>query len=293
VKNERGWVVLNSKRRSGHLLCLLIWLLTTVASFAEAGRVELKSTPDGDYYQYVAGSHDGGEPRVLVIVHGSLDSGQTARQAAKAYIQRWLEFAEKERLILVAPAFDRNRYQSYGGYRGLFGRSIGADQFVHNAVDEWVHGGKFMLYGHSAGGQFVVRYAVRHPQRLSKAVACAPGRYAFPNRSVSWPYGAGGFSRTLSYSQPSEQKLGKVSPDWNGWLRASQLPLTIVVGSQDTEVQPSRPGHRGKTRIDLARHWASDMNKLNPPGNIKVRLVKGVGHSSRRLTPACMEELRR
>ena len=53
--------------------------------------------------------------------------------------------------------------------------------------------GKFMLYGHSAGGQFVSRYVVKHPDRIIAAVISAAGSFAGrpggPLRAgrVRWP----------------------------------------------------------------------------------------------------------
>jgi pimeloyl-ACP methyl ester carboxylesterase len=80
-----------------------------------------------------------------------------------------------------------------GGYRALAGKEIGADELVDGIVGQYRAqlGGeeRFYLYGHSAGGQFAGRYAVRHPDHLKALVLSAPGRYAFPDPQAPWPYG--------------------------------------------------------------------------------------------------------
>ncbi len=264
----------------------------------DEGQLFRISTFYGDYYQYHPNRY-GADSRILVIVHGSLDKGKPAADLAEKFIKRWIDAAEKENLILIAPAFDRRNYQSYGGYRGLFGRDIGADEFVNLIVDQYhtlFSKGEvtFYLYGHSAGGQFAIRYCVRHPERVEKAVISAPGRYAFPDSTAPWPYGMGPLNRKIKYKNPSESKFVDIQPDPSGWEMAARTPITILVGSNDLEEQPPRPGHRGRTRIDLARNWANDMNRLAEEngeiGNVKVKIVDGAGHSSKRLTPYCINE---
>ena len=269
------------------------------ASADHPGEIMAVETPHGAYLQYVP-RQTTSHPRVLVIVHGSLEKNRTALDLARRFIARWLNFAETKKTVLIAPAFDRHRYQSYGGYRGLFGRDIGADEFVNLAVDQLKgrfsdYDGRFYLYGHSAGGQFAVRYCVTHPERVHQAVFSAPGRYAFPNRRAPWPYGSGRLHRPIRYKNPEETKYIDIEPDFSRWQEATKLPITIVVGALDREEQPNRPGHRGKTRVDLARNWAADMNALacgnDEVPRVEVHLIDGVGHSSKRLTPYCQEIL--
>ncbi len=270
---------------------------TTLAE--EKGKLRRLNSPYGQYYQYISNTLTA-KPRILVIVHGSLSEDVPAIDLAGRFIRRWMGTADRENLILIAPAFDKDDYQSYGGYRGLFGRDVGADVFVNTLVDRLVPEvpsltGAFYLYGHSAGGQFTIRYCVRHPDRIVKAVASAPGRYAFPDPSAPWPYGAGHFERKMKYGNPAYSKYVRIDPDYDGWVRASQLPITIVVGSNDTGEQPKRPGHRGRTRIALAMNWAEDMNTLaryrGKTGRVRVKVIEGIGHNSERLTPHCVSEL--
>ena len=103
----------------------------------------------------------------------------------------------------------------------------------------------------------------------------------------------GRMEREINYTNPSKTVKVDFKPDANGWLEAAALPITVVVGTQDQEEQPQRPGHRGKTRIDLARNWTFDMQQLAGENGIHSRvtmmLVEDIGHNSSRLTPYCMQ----
>ena len=254
----------------------------------------------GDYFEYLPRRANTG---ILVLAHGSVEDERRERNVdriAETFARRWTGFADQHGLIVVAPAFGPS-FGSWigepsvalGGYRALEGRAIGADDFVHRIVDQYkdrLGGGPFYLYGHSAGGQFANRYAVRHPERLKGLILSAPGRYAFPNPSAPWPYG----QKQVTAHARSGGPPHVVKPDPEGWIKAAALPITVVVGAADTEPQqPLRADHPGSTRIDYARAWVDAMNGLAPQGKSRIRLVvvPGVGHSSSRLTPTCQEAL--
>jgi len=255
----------------------------------------------GSFYVFIPRS----EPkRILVIAHGTPDSGQTAVAAAEKFVKRWTDFANKKKLLLISVAFDRENFGSegkwgYGGYRGLFGRHIGADEHVIQLVDEYqsycsIQDGRFLLYGHSAGGQFLNRFCVTHPDRIAAAVASAPGRFAFPTDAARWPYGSGRFERDVSWAENEKSKV-VVEPDLAKFKLAASLPITIVYGEEDLDKQPKRDAHPGTTRIDYGRGWVEAMNELaaSKSPSIRLKIEKGVGHSSSRLTVPCQKELMR
>ena len=244
------------------------------------------------------------EPRgVLVIAHGSTEeekSEQDLRKLAETFLRRWVRFADEHGLIAVAPIFDHN-FGSWvsepgivlGGYRGLAGKEIGADEFVDQIVDRYraqIGGGeRFYLYGHSAGGQFAGRYAVRHPDRLKALILSAPGRYAFPDPQAPWPYG----QKEVTVRDGPAGAARVIRPDRDGWRKAAALPITVVVGTADTEPQPPRAAHVGTTRVEYARAWVDAMTRIAPEGKSRIRLitVPRIGHSSAGLTPTCQKAL--
>lgn len=214
--------------------------------------------------------------RILVLAHGfpwldgSKSDDELATYAQEA-VERWTAFAEAQHAIVVAPAFGGS---DFGGYRALFGRSIDADEFVNALVDE-VGGkhiphfsGRFSLHGHSAGGQFAARYLVTHPERLETVVLSAPGAYPFPDPSLAWPNGMAAVVRDELSGSPddgkaSDQAAGSVYiPRPSGWLAAaSEVSVSVLVGSRDTESQWAEPGQPGSTRIERAIAWVSSMRQ--------------------------------
>jgi len=280
-------------------------LASSLGAFAQGAQVSptenntvvLKSSPWGEYWQFAPRS-----PKyILVIAHGTIGKNETAKDSAHTFILRWTEFAQRKRILLLSPAFDRPNYQTaYGGYRGLFGRVHGADEFVNNLVDLYRNDvrdfdGTFFLYGHSAGGQFAGRYSVRHPDRLRGVILSAPGRYAFPNSDAPWPYGMGKLRRELRWDKSEPPQKVSIYPSPRDWVAAASLPMIVVVGDRDLDPQPRRPGHRGTTRVELAQNWVSDMRgfatQYGAEPSIDVLYVPGIGHSSKGLTPSCQRVL--
>ncbi|MGK7917746.1 MAG: hypothetical protein AB4038_19765, partial [Prochloraceae cyanobacterium] len=147
----------------------------------ERGQVVEKEIKYGKYYQYIPTTVSDA-PKIVVIVHGTPGQNETALEIARIFIERWISVAEQEQAILIAPAFNQENFGSRrgpgGGYRGLFGREIGTDQFVNLIVDSYQQlfrgvEGRIYLYGHSAGVQFVCRYVLVHSDRIVAAVISA------------------------------------------------------------------------------------------------------------------------
>jgi poly(3-hydroxybutyrate) depolymerase len=293
---------------------LLAWCLGVLVAFAygcastasgpsgdEHGSIVVRTLPHGEYMQYLPRRAPKG---ILVIAHGSSEEESAGeadiRKLAETFLRRWVRFADEHGLIAVAPLFDhtfgswiREPGIALGGYRGLAGKEIGADEFVDRIVEQYraqLDGEeRFYLYGHSAGGQFAGRYAVRHPDHLKALVLSAPGRYAFPDPQAPWPYG----QKETTVRTGPQGVSQTIRPDRDGWRRAAALPITVVVGSVDTEPQPVRPAHVGTTRVGYAHQWVDAMTLLAPAGQSRIRLivVPRVGHSSAGLTPACQRAL--
>lgn len=214
--------------------------------------------------------------RVLVLAHGfpwpdgSKSDSDLARYAETA-ARRWAAFAEAHRAVLVAPVFGG---RDFGGYRALFGRRIDADDFVNAMVDE-IGGkhipdfsGRFSLHGHSAGAQFAARYLVTHPERLEAVVLSAPGAYPWPDPALPWPHGMAlvvrdELSGSAADGKAPGQAAGSIfTPRQAGWLdAASDVSVTVLVGSRDTDTQPTEPGQQGSTRIERAIEWVSSMHR--------------------------------
>ena len=270
----------------------------------EIGQVVEKEIKYGKYYQYIPTTVSA-SPKIVVIVHGTPGQNETALEVARIFIDRWISLAEKERVILIAPAFAQQNFGSRrgpgGGYRGLFGKEISADKFVNLIVDSYQTlftgiDGRIYLYGHSAGGQFVSRYAVMHPDRIVAAVISAAGTFAFPNPNVKWTNGMARLRRTMQWSGSDKVRVIDIQPEVQGWLKIATSSMSVIVGEKDTKpFNHSIEGQKGYNRVERAKVWVADMNALaaknNRIGTVKLKIVSGVGHSSSRLTSACQTAL--
>ncbi|XPF94462.1 hypothetical protein ACM9HF_00185 [Colwellia sp. RE-S-Sl-9] len=258
-----------------------------------------KRNNEGDHFVYIP---EETPKNILVIAHGMLSKRDKASDVAKKYISRWIKYADKYGLLLIAPVFDTSRFGNlgggFGGYRNLFGKYVPADEFVNKLVSRYSFqtssGSKrFYLYGHSAGGQFVNRYVVTHPNKVIHAVVSAAGRYSYPTTSSKWPYGAGNLSKSLKWKDGSTNKVFITKSLRNYALAAKKV--SIVIGSKDIKTQPKRPAHSGNTRIEIANSWARAMNqnakRYGVNGIVNVNVIQGIGHSSSALTPHCADVL--
>ncbi len=288
--------------RTSWCLAILAIMTSTVFSqetlLQESGRAVHKQVEHGAYVQYVPRSVKP-DSTVLVICHGIFSDG-TAELAASNCIDDWFAFSEKERVILVAPVFDNRNFAvtqagALGGYRTLTGREIGADEFLHEIIEVYrkanpKYDGRFLLFGHSAGGQLANRYVVRHPQRVIAALISSPAWFAFPDPNERWPNGMQPRKGDFKWGDTGERIRIDVKPDPDGWLQASQLPIMVIVGALDTEELKEAGKGTGKNHVTQATAWVTAMNKLasskGKKGTVLLNVVPNVDHNYGKLLRA-------
>jgi pimeloyl-ACP methyl ester carboxylesterase len=254
----------------------------------------------GTFYAYVPTTAPE-KPDILVLVHGTPPKDGTAEANAQFHAMNWIDFAEEQGHILIAPAFNQQDFSSrrgdhaLSGYRGLFGREISADEWVLRLAKahQKAFGSaneQFYLYGHSAGGQFVGRFLVVHPESVKRAVITSAATYPQPNAEVAWPFGMGELHTNIEWDSDTVKHVDIV-PDRQKWLAATQIPLTVIVGLNDTGELPSDliPGHKGKNRFIIAGNWIQDMAALAKANGLeshfKLEIIPGQGHSMSGLIP--------
>jgi hypothetical protein len=105
----------------------------------EPGQLTEMEDVYGTFYAYVPRTTPD-EAEILVLVHGTPQEDETAEENAEYYVRSWIDFAEQHGYLLIAPAFNQQDFSSrrgdhaMSGYRGLFGREIGADEWVLRLV---------------------------------------------------------------------------------------------------------------------------------------------------------------
>jgi poly(3-hydroxybutyrate) depolymerase len=258
----------------------------------------------GKFYTYIP-KDVSQDTKIVVLVHGTPAKEQSAEEDAHYYVSNWRDFAEEHGFILIAPAFNQEDFSSRegdhasGGYRGLFGRKIMADEWLLRLV-RTVRGTfgisdlKFFLYGHSAGGQFVGRFLVTHPDQVKQAVISSAATYPQPDPDIAWPFGMGKLDTDIEWDKDTTNHIS-IIPEKQKWLAATQIPLTVIVGLNDTSELPSYPGQKGKHRYAIGRNWVQDMGKFAEENGlesrIKIEIIPGKGHSMTNLTPYCQKAL--
>ncbi|WP_394202643.1 DUF4124 domain-containing protein [Marinagarivorans algicola] len=273
----------------------------------EVGRIVLKQVAHGQYQQYIP--KEGlilKTLKIVVVNHGMFGKSENELISAKNTLDDWIPFSEKHQAIIVAPAYDNANYavtergDGKGGYRGLFGRKVGADEFLHEIILEYqraktTYDGRFYLSGHSAGAQFANRYLVRHPERVIAAAFSAPAWYAQPTESFKWPYGMG--RRQFNSRWPGENISRKIDiqPNKSDWLAAAQKPVAVVVGELDLDKLRYVEGIGGDTHVGRAKHWVNAMNqyaqRFGKQGRVELKLIPAVGHNYGKLARQCQKFL--
>lgn len=138
---------------------------------------------------------------VVVVMHGVKRDGDR-------YRDEWMEAAREHDLIILAPSFSDADFPNAAGYNignireAETGAQIDERLWSFSAVDPLVAeavgriGGaqtSYVLYGHSAGAQFVHRYLYfKADTRADLFIVANAGWYTLPDFGPTFPYGLGG-----------------------------------------------------------------------------------------------------
>lgn len=255
---------------------------------AEAGKVVQKFDEYGGWLQYVPEGLDPSTADVFVVAHGTnrYTSSETDDWGGGlANSHRFMSYdgfvaaAEVMGFVLVMPQFedwsfgnDFDFADDAGGYRALLGRDIDADAWVELIVDRYAEAGlgdgRFHLFGHSAGGQFALRYFTQHPDRLLEVILESPGQMVDGSSGATWPNGL----TALSLPNSSWGPLG-YSPSATAMDTAvTTLGALMVVG----ENEPAG-------NIGVFTDWTTTFPGAWGADAIDHCMVPGVGHDSRNL----------
>jgi pimeloyl-ACP methyl ester carboxylesterase len=216
---------------------------------------------------------------VLIIMHGADRSGMPPRNI-------WAPYGDLFSCLIIAPEFSLKYYPDDSWYAGghLFDEQMNwqpKENWTYMAIEHLFDdirnrtGARqetYLLFGHSAGAQFVHRMVTFLPEaRYSRAVAANAGVYAMPTYSAGYGFGLRG------------------SP-----LRETDLPnvfsrkLIIMSGANDTlrdsglATFPAAEA-QGSTRFERAKNYyataLSEAENRSIPLNWEYHVVPGVGHS--------------
>jgi hypothetical protein len=222
---------------------------------------------------------------VLMVMHG-------VQRDADRYRDDWTTIAERHGAVLVCPEFSKTDFPSDSQYN--FGNVYGdfheetklpaplpEAQWTFTCLDPIFDAVAarlklktpgYLLYGHSAGSQFVHRMLFFKPNaKALRTVSANAGWYMFPDPAVAFPYGTGG-------TNCDDARLRRVLG----------LPITILLGDQDIDPNHKQlrrtPGAmaqgpfrfaRGKAFFEAARKQAE---RLKVPFAWQLVTAPGVAH---------------
>ena len=170
---------------------------------------------------------------VVFVMHG-------VKRNADQYLGEWAATAREQGLVVVVPEFTSTAFPGAKGYN--FGAVFGDDgrerprpQWSYSAIEpifdavrelEALRASTYWLFGHSAGAQFVHRFAMLGMgKQMQGAISANAGSYMFATDDVRWPFGVAG--------APGEHF---------DFERAFAAPLVLLLGNADNDpAHPSLP----------------------------------------------------
>lgn len=234
---------------------------------------------------------------ILFVIHGN-------SRTAEKYREAWIEIADKHRALLLVPHFTREDFPEdiHFNMGDMFKMDSLDNLLSPNPANEWSYSlidpifdfvvekmknksEGYLIYGHSAGSQFLHRLLFFKPEaKVQKAVCANAGWYTMPDFDQLFPYG-------LKETQCDTTTLRK--------LFAKEV--TVLLGDQDTDTghsslrrtpeamqQGAHRFQRGHTFYEACQRMAQ---ALNVQFAWDLRVVPGVAHSNAGMAPAAANAL--
>jgi len=162
---------------------------------------------------------------------------------AADYLRFWEKSADRYKLVVVAPEFTKKSWPKAAAYNlgDIAAHPDDPPKWSYSAVehlfDEVAEGRTgYVLFGHSAGGQFVHRMALFLPgSRATMMVAANPGWYTMPE----W--------RAARAADPYPYSLAGSSLDGQALKASLERPFTLMLGTSDTDASDKDLKHDAGT----------------------------------------------
>jgi pimeloyl-ACP methyl ester carboxylesterase len=232
-------------------------------------------------FTYKSPSFDRGP--MIVVCHGMLRNADEYRDDART-------LADRLGGLVVAPQFpiDDFPYERYqaGGLLNegqLAPRSAWTWQLMLDVIEEIrrCEGQPEMpyyLFGHSGGGQFLIRMAGFVTTDAERIVVANAGAQLFPSRDLPYPYGFGGLPEEVSNDAALARYLAQPITLYLGdddRLRDEYLDIT-----DEAELQGSNRRERARNSFEAARRLAKEKGwKFN----WQLVTVPGVAHDHQKM----------
>ena len=229
---------------------------------------------------------------VVMVLHGRGRNGAD-------YRDWWVAAAERHGALVAVPEFSEEHYPctddyNYGGMFSPAGALRAPGEWLYPVIDRVFDDvreraastvERYLLFGHSAGGQLVHRLVTfGWSDRIARAVAANAGSYTLPVFEETFPFG-----------------LGNTPFDETRLRALLGRPLVVLLGDADTDPRhhqlPREPGamRQGPHRLARGHHYFETgrraAERLGVPFAWKLAIVPGVAHSGELMAPAAAAHL--
>jgi len=228
---------------------------------------------------------------VIFVMHG------TSRNAS-GYCIDWVDPAREYNFLVICPDIDANRFPGSSGYNlgGMYDGNVLVDSakwsfaliepiFKYLKSENVTTSETYGIYGHSAGSQFVHRYALfTNPTNAKIFIAANAGWYTMTDFTEVFPYG---FQDSPMIEENIKGKLG--------------LNLVILLGENDTDPNASslrkteEAMRQGKHRFERGHTFYNRANLMADSLGVKfnwtLQTVPNVGHSNFGMAPSAAKIL--
>lgn len=249
--------------------------------------------------------------KVLIVIPGAGRNGDDYRDS-------WIEASEKHSVLILSPSYAEEDY-SYADYHlgGLikeldmrkgvtfkknsnqvhidenilkFKPNTDSSQWIYHDFDRIFMIAKravkskqrnYDMFGHSAGGQILHRFALIYPNsKANRILASNSGSYTLPNTNLALPFG---LKNTETNNKSLKKSFKKHLVLFLGELDNADEKGGRLLRSKTTDQQGTHRLARGtyfyKKSIETAE-------MLKTKFNWKLKIIAGVGHNQRKMAKA-------
>ncbi|WP_027076395.1 hypothetical protein [Maribacter antarcticus] len=249
--------------------------------------------------------------KVLMVIPGAGRNGDDYRDS-------WIEASEKHNVLILSPSYAEKDY-SYADYhlgglikeldirKGVTFEKNSNQVFIDEDIVEfkpntdtsqWIYHDfdrifiiakravkskqqKYDMFGHSAGGQILHRFALIYPNsKANRILASNAGSYTLPNTNTTIPFG---LKNTGINNKNLKRSFKKHLVIFLGELDNADEKGGKILRSKTTDKQGT---HRLARGTYFYNNSIAIAKMLKTKFNWKLKIIAGVGHNQRKMAKA-------
>ena len=254
--------------------------------------------------------------KVLLVIPGSGRNGDSYRDS-------WIQTSEKHNVLILSPSYPEKHYPYDAYHLGgiikdldltkgvIFKKNSNQVLLDENVVEfklnsdssQWIYSDfdrifmiakkslkfnakKYDMFGHSAGGQILHRFAIFYPQsKADRILASNAGSYTTTDYNTNYP---NGIKNTNTRKSNLKKSFKKKLTMFLGELDNADEKGGIILRSKTVDLQGT---HRLARGTYFYKYSLQTAKELNYKYNWKLKVILGVGHSQRKMAKAAAKYL--